>query len=66
MAGTLIRIFFSHPLVKTILFNDVTLHPGLKAWSGHDNHFHVAIKAGRNEEIFFSGRDHVLCVGLCN
>lgn len=44
--GMLIRIFFSHPLVKTILFNDVTLHPGLKAWSGHDNHFHVAIKAG--------------------
>lgn len=40
----LIHIFFSHPLTKTILFNDVTIHPGLKAWKGHDNHFHVDIR----------------------
>lgn len=42
--GKLIGIFFSHPLVKRILFNDVTLYPGLKAWPHHDNHFHVEIR----------------------
>jgi murein endopeptidase len=41
--GKLIRIFFAHPLVKKILFNDTSLHPRLRAWPHHDNHFHVEL-----------------------
>lgn len=41
----LIGLFFSHPDVTIILFNDVSTHPRVKPWRGHDNHFHVALKA---------------------
>jgi murein endopeptidase len=39
----LIGIFLSHPLVKTVLFNDVDI-PGVRPWEGHDDHFHVDIR----------------------
>jgi len=41
--GRLIGIFFSHPLVTKILFNDKRAHPRVKPWPHHDNHFHVEI-----------------------
>jgi murein endopeptidase len=41
----LIGIFFSHPFVKKILFNDTRI-PGVKYWVKHDDHFHVAITPG--------------------
>jgi len=41
----LIGIFFSHPLVKVILFNDTRI-PGVKRWDKHDDHFHVGLKLG--------------------
>nr|WP_314539905.1 penicillin-insensitive murein endopeptidase [uncultured Massilia sp.] len=40
----LIAIFHSHPLVKTILFNDTDI-PHVTPWEGHDDHFHVNIRA---------------------
>lgn len=40
----LISLFFSHPLVKKILFNDTDI-PGVRPWEGHDDHFHVEIRA---------------------
>lgn len=43
----LIAIFCAHPSVKTILFNDTTIL-GVRPWVGHDNHFHVAIRAVTN------------------
>lgn len=41
----LIAIFFSHPLVKQVLFNDNRI-PGVRHWVRHDDHFHVGIKLG--------------------
>jgi murein endopeptidase len=41
--GRLIGIFFSHPLVKKILFNDTRAHPRVLPWPKHDNHFHVEL-----------------------
>lgn len=41
----LVGIFFSHPLVKQVLFNDTRI-PGVRRWPKHDDHFHVAIKLG--------------------
>lgn len=40
----LIALFFSHPSVVTILFNDPKI-PGVRPWVDHDDHFHVAIRA---------------------
>jgi murein endopeptidase len=40
----LIAIFRAHPSVRTILFNDPDI-PGVKPWEGHDNHFHISIRA---------------------
>ena len=40
----LIRIFLSHPLVKVVLFNDADI-PGVIPWEGHDDHFHVGVRA---------------------
>jgi penicillin-insensitive murein endopeptidase len=42
--GRLIGLFFSHPLVKKVLFNDTAAYPGVKSWPRHDNHFHVEIR----------------------
>jgi len=42
--GKLIDIFFSHPLVKKILFNDTRAHSRVMMWPHHDNHFHVEIR----------------------
>jgi murein endopeptidase len=42
--GKLIAIFFSHPFVKKILFNDTRAHPRVMMWPHHDNHFHVELK----------------------
>lgn len=39
--GKLIGLFFSHPFVTKILFNDPDAYHGVKAWPNHDNHFHV-------------------------
>lgn len=41
----LIAIFFSHPLVKQVLFNDTRI-PGVRHWDKHDDHFHVGLKLG--------------------
>jgi murein endopeptidase len=41
--GKLISIFFSHALVKKILFNDTRAHPRVRMWPHHDNHFHVEL-----------------------
>jgi penicillin-insensitive murein DD-endopeptidase len=41
----LIAIFFSHPFVKQVLFNDTRI-PRVRHWDKHDDHFHVAIKLG--------------------
>jgi murein endopeptidase len=40
----LIALFRSHPSVKSILFNDTSI-PGVIPWEGHDDHFHVNIRA---------------------
>lgn len=42
----LIGLFFTHPSVKAILFNDTDNIPGVRPWVGHDDHFHVDIRAG--------------------
>lgn len=42
----LIGCFFSHPSVKAVLFNDTANIPGVRAWVGHDDHFHVDIREG--------------------
>ncbi|WP_296943400.1 penicillin-insensitive murein endopeptidase [uncultured Massilia sp.] len=42
--ATLIAIFHSHPLARTVLFNDTDI-PFVKPWEGHDDHFHVDIRA---------------------
>jgi murein endopeptidase len=39
----LIAIFFSHPLVRSVLFNDTEIQ-GVRPWEGHDDHFHVEIR----------------------
>jgi murein endopeptidase len=41
--GKLIGIFFSHPLVKKIMFNDTHADPRVRMWPHHDNHFHVEL-----------------------
>lgn len=41
--GRLIGIFFSHPLVKKILFNDTRADARVRTWVHHDNHFHVEL-----------------------
>ena len=40
----LIEIFYSHPAVKNILFNDKDI-PRVQHWLNHDDHFHVDIRA---------------------
>lgn len=40
----LIGLFSSHPSVRKVLFNDTRIH-GATAWVGHDDHFHVDIRA---------------------
>lgn len=40
----LIGLFFSHASVRQVLFNDPDI-PGVTEWVGHDNHFHVNIRA---------------------
>jgi murein endopeptidase len=47
--GRLIGFFFSYPAVKTVLFNDVGVHPGVQPWDDHDNHFHVALRLPRSK-----------------
>ena len=42
--GKLIGLFFSHPLIKKVLFNDVRAYPGVRAWTHHDDHFHVEVR----------------------
>jgi murein endopeptidase len=42
--GRLIAIFFSHPFVKKVLFNDAMADPRVQMWPHHDNHFHVELK----------------------
>jgi murein endopeptidase len=42
----LIALFFSHPSVKNILFNDNRI-PGVRPWPKHDDHFHVEVKVGK-------------------
>jgi hypothetical protein len=29
-----------------VLFNDIGVYPGVRAWIHHDDHFHVEVKAG--------------------
>lgn len=41
----LIGLFRSHPAVKKVYFNDLSI-PGVLPLVNHDNHFHVAIRAG--------------------
>ena len=40
----LVELFFSHASVRQILFNDPDI-PRVRAWIGHDDHFHVDIRA---------------------
>lgn len=47
--AALISVFFSHPLVTQVLFNDTSVHPCVKPWEHHDDHFHVGIKALREK-----------------
>jgi murein endopeptidase len=42
--GRLIGIFFSHPFVKKVLFNDKKAHPRVQMWPHHDNHFHAELR----------------------
>jgi len=41
----LIGLFRAHPAVMTVYFNDLSI-PGVLPMVNHDNHFHVAIRAG--------------------
>lgn len=41
----LIGLFQSHPAVMKVYFNDLTI-PGVLPLKHHDNHFHVAVRAG--------------------
>lgn len=40
----LIGLFQSHPAVIKVYFNDLSI-PGVRPLNGHDNHFHVEIRA---------------------
>lgn len=40
----LIGLFYSHPSVRKVLFNDAHV-PGVLPWVDHDDHFHVDIRA---------------------
>ena len=40
----LIAMFFEHPIIKVIFFNDPMI-PRVKPLKRHDDHFHVTIKA---------------------
>lgn len=42
----LIELFFCIGRVKLVFFNDLSI-PGVRFLGGHDNHFHVTIKAPR-------------------
>jgi murein endopeptidase len=42
----LIGLFQSHPAVMKVYFNDLSI-PGVLPLKHHDNHFHVAVRAGR-------------------
>lgn len=42
----LIELFFCFGRVKGVYFNDLSI-PGVRSLEGHDNHFHVSIKAPR-------------------
>jgi penicillin-insensitive murein endopeptidase len=42
----LIELFFCLARVKLVYFNDISI-PGVRSLAGHDNHFHVTIKAPR-------------------
>lgn len=42
----LIALFFIHPSVKKVLFNDPKI-PRARPWIHHDDHFHVEIMAGK-------------------
>lgn len=43
----LVQIFLQHPMVRTILFNDVEVQkacgPRVKSWKKHDDHLHIAL-----------------------
>jgi murein endopeptidase len=41
----LIALFRAHPAVIKVYFNDLSI-PGVQPMMNHDNHFHVAIRAG--------------------
>jgi murein endopeptidase len=41
----LISLFRAHPAVTKVYFNDLSI-PGVEPMMNHDNHFHVAIRAG--------------------
>ena len=41
----IIGLFFTHPLVTQVLFNDTGTDPRVRPWDHHDDHFHVGIKA---------------------
>ena len=41
----LIALFVADRMVKTVLFNDSSI-PGVRHWSGHDDHFHVTLFGG--------------------
>lgn len=44
----LVRIFLQHPMVQTILFNDVEVQkacgPRVKSWKKHNDHLHIKIR----------------------
>lgn len=42
----LIELFFCLGRLKFVYFNDISI-PGVRFLSGHDNHFHITIKAGK-------------------
>ena len=42
--GRLIALFFAHPFVKKVLFNDTRAHGRVRMWPHHDDHFHVELK----------------------
>lgn len=44
LTARLIQLFVRNPVVKTVLFNDISI-PGVRAYKGHDDHFHVQLKA---------------------
>lgn len=41
---SLADLFYSHPTVRKVLFNDADI-PGVVSWVNHDDHFHVDIRA---------------------